>query len=171
MLFMKCAENQCVTDCGECKKSMKKRSHTILWKVQLNFKILTSAFLVQLQKEEKLREICYLKVECLSHIRYHGVLLWNEIAVDWLSVAMQFGACSCFSAGMRTRGLVRPPFMAKTTWFGIPDFCNVEEEWWDMVSMTMKCVTAMMYRWALGWQKSPWWKSPSRCCVVADHSQ
>ena len=30
MLFMKCPENQCVPDCGKCKKSMKKRSHTIL---------------------------------------------------------------------------------------------------------------------------------------------
>ena len=25
MLFMKCSENQCVPDCGKCKKSMKKR--------------------------------------------------------------------------------------------------------------------------------------------------
>ena len=38
-----------------------------------------------------LQEINYLKVACLSHIRYHGVLLWNEIAVDWLSMAMWFG--------------------------------------------------------------------------------
>ena len=82
-----------------------------------------------LQKEEKLRELGYLKVECLSHIRYRGVLLWNEIRVDWLSVAMWFGACSCLSAGMPTRALVRPLFVAKTTWFGIPDFCNAEEEW------------------------------------------
>ena len=66
---------------------------------------------------------------CLSHIRYHGVLLWNEIAVDWLSVAMWFGAFSRLSAGLRTRGLVLPLFVAKTTWFGIPDFCNAKEEW------------------------------------------
>ena len=46
MLFMKFAENQCVPDCGKCKKSMKKQSHAILWKVQLSFKILTSALLV-----------------------------------------------------------------------------------------------------------------------------
>ena len=65
----------------------------------------------------------------MSHIRYHGVLLWNEIAVDWLSVAMWFGTCSCFGAGMQTRGLVRPLFVAKTTWLGIPDFSNAEEEW------------------------------------------
>ena len=76
--------------------------------MKLNFKIPTSALLVQLQKKKKLRELGYLKVECLGHIRYHGVLLWNEIAVDWLSVAMWFGACSCLSAGMRTPGLVRP---------------------------------------------------------------
>ena len=35
-----------------------------------------------------LQELGYLKVVCLSHIMYHSVLLWNEIAVDWLSVAM-----------------------------------------------------------------------------------
>ena len=28
-LLMKCTENQCVPDCGKCKK-VKKRSHTIL---------------------------------------------------------------------------------------------------------------------------------------------
>ena len=76
-----------------------------------------------------MQELGYLKVACLSHIRFHGVLLWNEIAVDWLSVAMWFGACTCLSVGMRTRGLVRPLFVAKTTWFGTPDFCNAEEEW------------------------------------------
>ena len=42
---------------------------------------------------------------------------------------MWFGACSCLSAGRRTRGLVRQLFLAKTTWFSIPDVCNVEEEW------------------------------------------
>ena len=76
-----------------------------------------------------MREIGYLKVECLSHVRYHGVHLWNETGVDWLSVAMWFGACSCLSARMRTRDLVRSLFLAKTTWFGISDFCNAEEEW------------------------------------------
>ena len=30
---------------------------------------------------------------------------------------------------MRTPGLVRPLFVAKTTWFGIPDFCSAEEKW------------------------------------------
>ena len=30
---------------------------------------------------------------------------------------------------MRIRGLVCPLFVAKARWFGIPDFCNVEEKW------------------------------------------
>ena len=76
-----------------------------------------------------MQELGYLKVACLSYIRYHGVLLWNEIAVDWLSVVMWFSACSCLGVGMRTRGLVRPLCVAKTSWFGTPDFCNAEEEW------------------------------------------
>ena len=32
-------------------------------------------------------------------------------------------------AGMWTRGLVRPVFVVKTTWFGKPDYSNLEEEW------------------------------------------
>ena len=76
-----------------------------------------------------LQELGYLKVACLRHIRYFGVLLWNEIAVDWLSVAMWFGICSCYGARMWRHGLVRPLFVVKTMWFGIPNFCNVEEEW------------------------------------------
>ena len=31
--------------------------------------------------------------------------------------------------GKPTCGLVRPLFVVKTTWFGIPDFCDAEEEW------------------------------------------
>ena len=71
----------------------------------------------------------YLKVACLSHIRCHGVIFWNEIAVDWLSVAMWFGPYSCLGASMQTSGLVSPLFVVKTMWFGIPDFCHAEEEW------------------------------------------
>ena len=82
-----------------------------------------------MQKEEILQELGYFKVACLGHIKYRGVLFWNDIAVDWLSVAMWFGTYSCFGARMRTSGLVRLLFVAKFTWFGIPDFCNAEEEW------------------------------------------
>ena len=70
--------------------------------MQLNSKILTSTLLVELQKEEKFQELGYLKMACLSHIRYHGFLLWNEIAVDWLSVAMWFGTCSCLGGNADT---------------------------------------------------------------------
>ena len=65
----------------------------------------------------------------MSHIRCHGVLLWNEIAVDWLIVDKWFGTYRCHGARMWTRGLVRPLFVAKTTWFVIPNFCNAEGEW------------------------------------------
>ena len=63
---------------------------------------------------------------------------------------MWFATFSCLGARMQTRGLVRPLFVAKATWFGIPDFCNAKKSGWDMMSKTMKCVTAMTYRWALG---------------------
>ena len=53
----------------------------------------------------------------------------NESAVDWFSVVMWFGTLCSFSVRMRTRGLLRPLFVARTTWFGIPDFCKVEGEW------------------------------------------
>ena len=54
--------------------------------------------------------------------------MWNEIAVDWFSVAMWFGTFSSLSVRMQTRGLVCPQFVTQTTWFGIPDLCNVEGE-------------------------------------------
>ena len=65
----------------------------------------------------------------MSHIRYHGVLMWNEMAVDWFSVVMWFGTLSSLSVRMRARGLVSPLLVAQTTWFGIPDFCNAEGKW------------------------------------------
>ena len=51
------------------------------------------------------------------------------MAVDWFRVVMWFDTLSSLSVRMWTRGLVRPLFVAQTTWFGIPDFCNTEEEW------------------------------------------
>ena len=74
-----------------------------------------------------MQERGFLKVAYLNHIRRHGVLLGNEIAVDWLSVARWFGTYNCLGARMRTRGLVRPLFVGKTMWFSIPGFCNAEE--------------------------------------------
>ena len=42
---------------------------------------------------------------------------------------MWFHTYRCLGARMRKHGLVRPLFAVKTTWFGIPDFRNAEEEW------------------------------------------
>ena len=50
------------------------------------------------------------------------------MAVDWFSVVMWFGILSSLSVRMWTRGLVRPLFVAQTTWFGIPNFCSAEGE-------------------------------------------
>ena len=55
--------------------------------------------------------------------------MWNEMVVDWFSVVMWFGTLSSLSMRLQTRGLVRPLFVGQTTWFGIPNFCNVEGEW------------------------------------------
>ena len=49
------------------------------------------------------------------------------MAVDWFSMVMWFGTLSSLRVRMRTLGLVRPLWL-KTTYFGIPDFCNVEGE-------------------------------------------
>ena len=64
----------------------------------------------------------------MSHIRYHGVLLWNGVAGDWLSVGMWFGTCCAPGARMRARGLVYQLFVARTTWSGKPDVCCVKGE-------------------------------------------
>ena len=85
----------------------------------------------------------------MSHIRYHGVLLWNGVAGDWLSVGTWFGICCAPGAKMQARGLVYPLFVARTTWFGVSTVCSVKESWWYMLSNAMKYVTTVMYRWAL----------------------
>ena len=76
-----------------------------------------------------MQELVYLKVACLNHIWYHGVLLRNEIVVEWLNVAMCFSTYSCLGVRMWTRGLVRPLFVLRTTWFYIAHFCNADEDW------------------------------------------
>ena len=63
---------------------------------------------------------------CLSHIRYHGVLLWNEITVDWLSVGMSFGIFSSLGERMQAPGLVRSLFVLQTMWFWISNVCNAK---------------------------------------------
>ena len=102
----------------------------------------------------------------MSHIRYYGILLWNEVAIDWLSVSTWFGTFTALGSKMQARGLVNWLFVAQTTWFGMPDVCNVKGVCvcvcvcvcgclcvcrGGMISKTMTYVTAMTYRWALGW--------------------
>ena len=67
---------------------------------------------------------------------------------------MWFGTYSCLGARMRTRGLVRPLFVAKTTWFGISDFCNGEEEWVGHGVKDHEGCDDKTYQWALDWRKS-----------------
>ena len=65
---------------------------------------------------------------CLSHRRYRGVLLWNDVTVDWLSVGSWFGTFSAPGAGLRACGLVRLQFVAQTMWFSMPGVCGSKGE-------------------------------------------
>ena len=49
----------------------------------------------------------------------------------WAFDLVQFSSLwlSSLDARMRTRGLVLLLFVAQTTWFGIPNFCNAKGEW------------------------------------------
>ena len=76
-----------------------------------------------------MQERRYLKGGILTHVKYHGVLCWNEIAVDWLNMVMWFGTFSSLGARMLTRDLRRPLFVAQTTSLGTPDFCKAKGVW------------------------------------------
>ena len=54
----------------------------------------------------------------LSHIRYHDILLRNDVVSDWLSVGTWFGKCCAPGARKWARDLVFPLFVSRTTWFG-----------------------------------------------------
>ena len=69
----------------------------------------------------------------MSHIRHYGVLLWNEVTVDWPSVGTWSGIFSAFGVRMQVRGLVHPLFVSQTTWLEIPDVCNAKGEWAEHV--------------------------------------
>ena len=55
-------------------------------------------------------------------------LLWNGVVGDCLSVDTWFGTCCAPGLRMRARDLVYPLFVARTTWFGMPDVCSVKGE-------------------------------------------
>ena len=65
----------------------------------------------------------------MSHIRCHGVLLWNAVTVDWSSVCTFFRTCSAPGARMWACGLVYPLSVARTTWFGMSEVCSLKREW------------------------------------------
>ena len=65
----------------------------------------------------------------MSHIRYHGVLLWNGVAGDWLSMGTWFGTCCVLAQECGPRSLVYPLFVARTTCFGMPDVSSAKGEW------------------------------------------
>ena len=71
----------------------------------------------------------WLRMEWLSHIRYHGVLLWNDVTIDWLSVGTWFDTFSAPDVRMWRHGLVYLLFVAQTIRFGMPNVCSTKEEW------------------------------------------
>ena len=79
----------------------------------------------------------------MSHIKYHGVLWWNDAAGDWLSVCMWFGTC----CAPKPRGLVCLLIVVR------------KESGWNMVLNAMKHVTTLTYRWALRLhqKEARWW--------------
>ena len=80
-------------------------------------------------KEENSENLAIQRISWLSRKRYHGVLLWNDAELDWLSVCTWFGTRIGRGARMRARGLVYPLFVAQTTWFGMLDVCSAKGEW------------------------------------------
>ena len=69
-------------------------------------------------------------------MRYHVVLLWSVVVGDWLSVGMWFGACCAPGARRQAGGLVYPVFVARATWFGLPDVCSAKR---DQVGLRVEC--------------------------------
>ena len=65
----------------------------------------------------------------MSQIRYHVVLLWDGVVGDWLSVGTWFGICCAPGARTQAHGLVYPLFVARTTWFCLPDVCSAKGDY------------------------------------------
>ena len=71
----------------------------------------------------------YLKSGVPEPWRYHGVLFWSDVTVDWLSVGMVFGVCSANGVRMQARGLVYPLFVAQCMRFGMSCVCSEKGNW------------------------------------------
>ena len=65
----------------------------------------------------------------LSHIRYHDILLQNDVTVDWLSVHTLFGTCCAPGVRMGACGLVYLLFVAQSMWCSMPEVCSAKGEW------------------------------------------
>ena len=63
------------------------------------------------RRERYYKNSVILTVTYLTHMWYHGIRLWNDDAVDWLSLKVQFG---------------RFVFVAQNigTWFSAPTACS-----------------------------------------------
>ena len=80
----------------------------------------------------------------MSHIRHQVALLLNGVVGDWLSAGTWFGTCCAPGTRMWARGFVYALFVARTTWFSLPDLCSTNGQW---ALNAMKYVTALTYRW------------------------
>ena len=60
----------------------------------------------------------------MRHKRYHGVLLWNDVTVDSLSVGTSFGTFSAPGTRLWKRDLIYPLFVAQAMWFGMLNVCS-----------------------------------------------
>ena len=61
-------------------------------------------------------------------MRYHGVLLWNGVADNWLDVDTWSETCCAPGTRRQALGLVYPLLVFRTTWFGMPDVFSVKGE-------------------------------------------
>ena len=76
-----------------------------------------------------LQELCYLKGDVFEPCRYHGVLFWNDVTVDWLSVGTLFDTFIATGVRMRAHGLIYPLFVSQEMWFGMLYVCSAKGEW------------------------------------------
>ena len=69
----------------------------------------------------------------MRHFKYHGVLLWNGVAGDWLSLVgyTWFGTRCAPGTIMQVCGLDYPLFVARATWFAMPDVCSAKGKWME----------------------------------------
>ena len=81
----------------------------------------------------------------MSHLRYHSVLYWNAVAVNWLSVGTWVNTSSAPDARISVRGLVYPSLLkSQITCFDMPNYVARNKSRWTIVSKVMNYVAAMI---------------------------